>query len=129
MSDSPLLPTDHYSRELERLHNNPAVIVGRGSTIRTRDFYGNTATWVLQVLRVNGDDTGFIQRITFHEGMCLVIPPEVMAALFRQREATVSKARRRGAQIAKATREARGIKPNTAGLQRHLAAKKRKGKK
>ncbi len=121
------LATDAYSVTLAQLRDNPGALYGNGSTIDLVTFLRNSETWFVQVIRVEGKDHGFIQRIGAEGGQRWVLPPEVMAAIARQTSGLTDKARRRGARQAVATKLAAG-KPlgNLAGLE---AARKKRGRK
>jgi hypothetical protein len=109
-TETKTLPTDEFSTALRSLQNNPGAVV-RASSIDLEDFYGNVVTWHIKTIRADGADTVFLQRNTAEGGDRVVLPPEVMAVIVRQRDGAVSVNRRRGAARAAATREAKGIRP------------------
>lgn len=116
------IPRDEFSVTLKALLNNPTAVV-RSSTIDLTDAYGNLVTWNVKTIRADGlGETVFIQTNTAEGGRRIVLPPEVVAALVRQRGGAVAVARSRSASRAAATREARGIAPGFLG-------KSRKGKR
>ena len=101
------LSTDVYSQTLSRLLDNPAASKTKGSTINVVTLLRHTETWVVQTIRIAGADTIFLQRINAEGGMRMVLPPEVAAAVARQRETLGGITRRRGARQAAATRKER----------------------
>lgn len=103
--DNEQLPSDDYSKKLRQLQAHPGAIE-KVSMIDLVDFLGNTETWILKTIRVDGADVAFVQRITASGGTRLVLPAEVMDALSRQRDGIVGAVRRRGARQAAATRKA-----------------------
>jgi hypothetical protein len=124
MPESPI-PTDHFSRRLRELTDNPGAIRA-SSTIQTQDFYGNAESWIVDTFRQDGAETVFLQRISADpQPIRIVLPPDVTDAISRQRDRCVTVARRRGARTAVATKRAAGIDP-AAALKKHRAAKRRK---
>jgi len=104
-----VLPGDRYSREQARLLNNPAAVTLRsGSTLSLADYYGNAETWVVNTIRVDGNDTVFLQRVNAEGGVRFVVPPEVVAAIRRQGDTLTSLSRRRGARKALDTKRENG---------------------
>lgn len=110
------LPTDHFSRRLRELTSNPGAIRST-STVQTADFYGNAETWVVDTFRLDGREEVLLQRVHAGGGDRLVLPPEVTAAMSRQRDRGVLASRKRAGRQAIATRIARGDNP-AASLQR-----------
>jgi hypothetical protein len=104
------LPQDEYSVVLRQLRANPAL-VEKESLIERQDFYGNTESWVLRTLRVDGEETIFLQRNTAEGGTRIVLPPDVVAAITRQHDGINDAMRKRGARKAAATRKALGLTP------------------
>lgn len=82
----------------------------KGSTLDLVTLLGHTETWVVKTIRVDGNDTVFLQRISATGGERLVLPAEVCAAIARQREVLVGMSRRRAAKIGVATKRAKGGK-------------------
>lgn len=109
MSATEALPTDDYSRTLARLLDNPASI-SSSSTIDAVTFLGNSETWVIKTVRVDGLETLFLQVINADGGRRFVLPPAVSAALTRQRDQVLSVSRRRAARAGVATRKAKATK-------------------
>lgn len=124
-TESPI-PTDLYSKALREVQANPEAL-GSSSTIHTRDFYGNSETWNIETYRVEDREVVFLQHNTAGGGTRHVLPAEVTAAIGRQREQLVGRARRRGARRAIETRKLRGDKlGNPAAFAK--ARRKRGGK-
>lgn len=112
------IPTDLFSRRRREMEDNPGAL-GAASTINVRDFYGNLETWNIETFRVEGAETGFLQRNDSSGGVRLLLPPEVMAALRRQQAGIDSRSRKRGARQAVETKRAKGIRiGNPAALKR-----------
>lgn len=103
------IPTDVFSRRRRELKENPGAI-GAESTITVQDFYGNLETWVVETFRVDGKEEAFLQRMSADGGARLLLPAPVMAALSRQRDQVIGRARKRSARAAAATRKAKGRK-------------------
>jgi hypothetical protein len=110
MSDtpSPLIPRDAFSTELRRLRGNVAAL-SSSSTIHSQDVYGNAETWVLETFRdAEGAETIFLQRNDATGGARQVLPPQVTAAIARQRDHLSTRARRRQGHNLIALRRQRG---------------------
>lgn len=101
------LPEDAYSVTLSRLKDNPAAIAPAPTTIDLITFLGNSESWIVRTIRIDGAATVFLQRINSAGGDRIVLPAEVTAAIARQRETTISVSRRRGAAKATATKAAK----------------------
>lgn len=100
---------DAYSETFRRVSDNPAAVAAKGSTLTLTTLLGHTETWVVKTIRVDGRDTSFLQRIDGAGGMRLVLPPEVVGAIARQRDTITGIVRRKGAMKAAETRrEKRG---------------------
>jgi len=103
-----LLPTDSFSVRLRELTDNPGAVRAE-STINRADVYGNAETWVITTFRLDGGEEVFLQRIDASATpIRIVLPPEVTAAMARQRDRATTANRKRGARAAVATRIARG---------------------
>lgn len=98
------LPEDTYSRTWARLSDNPAAATPKGATVNLTTLLGHSETWVVHTVRIGQDETAFLQRVNAEGGMRLVLPPEVCAAIARQRDIASTIVRRRGAHQAVATR-------------------------
>jgi hypothetical protein len=102
---------DIYSETFRRLQDNPASVAAHGSTVTLTTLLGHTETWVVKVIRVDGRDTALLQRIDATGGMRLVLPPEVVNAMARQRDGISGVQRRRAAKRGAETRKEKGIVP------------------
>jgi hypothetical protein len=111
MDNETTLPTDVYSIMQRRLMDNPASLSRQAATLDLVTMLGHAESWIVKTIRTNGLDTVFVQRVNAEGGMRLVLPPEVVAAIGRQRDALGTVVRRRGAQRAAQTRKERGIEP------------------
>lgn len=107
--DDTRLPTDEFSRELERLMRNPAAM-SSASTIDVQTMLGNTESWIVKTVRVEGEETLFVTHVDATQGRRFVLPPKVTAAQQRQHEQLIALGRKRGANKAAATRKAKGSK-------------------
>ncbi len=71
------------------------------------------------------EDTLFIKFIEGTRVVRLPLPEKVITAAIRQRESLTSRSRKKLAKAAAADRRKRGIVPNTEGLERHRARRKK----
>jgi len=104
------LARDEFSEAWRKTGHHPAAVT-KQSTIDVSDFYGNTVTWVVRTVRVEGNDTVFLQRQDGAGGGRWVLPPQVTAVLARHRDGAATVNRKRAAQTNAANRKAQGIKP------------------
>lgn len=109
MDTTKALPADEFSRTLSQLLNHPAHI-SSSSTIDAVTMLGHSETWVIRTVRVEGEETLFLQQINAEGGRRFVLPPAVAAALNRQRDQVLGVSRKRAANKAAATRKAKGSK-------------------
>ncbi len=125
-----ILPTDHFSRRLRELSDNPGA-VRSSSTVHTQDFYGNSETWILDTFRVDGREEVFVQRINAEDRpIRIVLPPAVTSALSRQKDRATTVVRRRSARQALATRRERGDRiGNPEALAKARKARRKGGAK
>jgi hypothetical protein len=122
---SETLPTDAYSRELERLRNNPAAVETRRSSIEVKDLLGNTETWITLTIRTDRGETVFLQRIGAEGGSRFFLPPAVTATIAGQRDQLTARNRRRGARKAVETKREAGIPiGNVEALRKARRAKR-----
>lgn len=110
MEPQATLPRDEYSVALRQTSNHPTGVT-KQSVVELVDDYGNSVTWVIKTVRVEGQDTVFLQKMDANDPKRLVLPPEVTSVLARHRDGASSVNRRRGAQAGAATRKALGIRP------------------
>lgn len=104
------LPRDAYSVALRQASNHPAGVT-KQSIVELVDDYGNSVTWVIKTVRVEGSDTVFLQKQDAEGGQRLVLPPDVTSVLARHRDGASTVNRKRGAVRGAATRRALGIVP------------------
>lgn len=120
------LARDEFTVERRRLEGHPEAVAA-ASRLDVVDDYGNVTTWVVDLFRLDGDVTAFIQRGATDGYIRVVIPPAVTAAIARHTAGLVSKARRKVARRVVADRRARGEQiGNPAALA--AARKRRKGR-
>jgi hypothetical protein len=103
------LPTDLFSRRRRELSDNPGAL-GSGSRVPTQDFLGNFQDWIVETFRVDGAETVFITVADQDGGRRLMLPPQVTATLYRQRDQLVARQRRKTARATVAMRRERGDK-------------------
>lgn len=122
------LPSEDFSQRLRDLRDNPGALKAE-STIHTHDFYGNTASWIIQTFRVDGQTWAFVQRNDGRGfGLREVFPPEIMAALLGHEARLIARGRKRAARQAVETKRAKGLQVgNVAALAKALKNRKRRG--
>lgn len=103
------LPRDEFTARRRELDGHPEAVQAK-SRIDVEDPYGAVTTWILDLYRVEGQVTAFVQRGAADGYVRLVIPPAVMAAISGHQVGMVSKARRKAARRVVADRRARGEK-------------------
>lgn len=104
------LPRDEFSATLRSLEDHPGS-VSKQSTVDVRDWYGNVTTWIVRTIRVESEDTVFIQRQDARSSDRLVLPPKVTSALARHRDGAATASRQRAGRNVAAKRKAAGIVP------------------
>jgi len=120
------LPRDEFTAKRRDLDNHPEAVKA-SSRIDVADYYGNVTTWVLDLYRLEGDVTAFVQRMNGESGSRLVIPADVTAAITRHQSALVTKARRRVGKRVAADRAARGeVVGNPEALAKARKARRHK---
>lgn len=123
------LPRDAFSTALRGLTANPGA-VRSSSKVDLVDPYGTSETWVIDTFRAEGGETVLLQRIDSSGGLRLVLPPEVTAAITRQRDRATAVGRSRAARRGIETRIARGdTVGNPEALRKAHAARRRKAAK
>ena len=126
--DEPLvkLNRDEFTQCRRDLENHPEA-VATDSRIDVTDPYGNVTTWVLDLFRLDGKVTAFVQRMSNTDSARFVIPPAVTATIARHQSTLVTKARRKTAKRIVADKRAQGLPVgNPAAL---AAARKARGRK
>ena len=119
-NDNTIIRTE-YDRILAGLDGLPDVTHTAPSTIRHVSFIGTSQTFVVSTYRQKDrGDTVFLET-TGESGMKLMIPPPVVDAIVRQRDALTRKVRRKNGRASAAARKAAGIEPA------FLKAKRKKG--
>jgi hypothetical protein len=99
------VPQDEFSLMFREYRDHPQAIRS-ASTVNRSDFYGNTETWVVETMRAEGKEVVFLIRSNAGGGQRIVLPPEVTAAIGRQRDQVIARARKRAANKGAATRKA-----------------------
>ena len=112
MNDS--LPKDPYSATLRQMQAHPGA-VERTSLVDLTDFLGNAESWVVKSIRVDGNDTVFLQRNNAEGGDRWVLPAEVTQAISRQRDGIVGEMTKRRARNAAATRKLKAAAGHKSG--------------
>lgn len=88
------LARDEFTATRRDLDNHPEAVKS-SSRIDVVDPYGNVATWVVDLYRLEGRVTAFVQRGATDDYIRLVIPPEVTSAIARHQSALITKHRRK----------------------------------
>lgn len=118
-----VLPRDEFTVRRRELQNHPEAVAA-SSRIDVTDPYGNVVTWVLDLFRLEGAITAFVQRGADGDYKRFVMPPSVTAAIARHQLTLVTKHRRKVARRIVADKRARGERlGNPEALK---AARKRK---
>lgn len=119
------LPRDEFTARRRDLDNHPEAVKA-SSRIDVVDPYGAVTTWVLDLFRLEGDVTAFVQRMGNDGGQRFVIPAAVTSAIGRHQSALVTKARRKVARRVVDDKRARG---EAVGNPEALAAHRRKARR
>src|SRR5687767_8626460 len=88
------LARDEFTVERRRLKGHPEAVKAE-SRLDVEDDYGNVTTWVIDLFRLEGRVTAFVQRGAPDGYTRMVIPPKVTAAIGRHFGALASKHRRK----------------------------------
>jgi hypothetical protein len=105
---------DAFDRQIAALHDLPDVVKSKPTTIRTVPTLGigGSQVFIVQTIRQRErGDTLFVEVMGQSGAVRLALPPEVTAAIARQRDALTDKARSRAATAVAADRKARGEVP------------------
>jgi hypothetical protein len=101
-----------YDRILASLDGLPDVTHTSPSTIRNVSFIGTSQTFIVTTYRMRErGDTVFLETISGEGSLRLVIPPPVVDAICRQRDALTTKVRRKIGKASAEARKARGEQP------------------
>lgn len=120
------LARDEFTARRRDLDNNPEA-VRASSRIDVVDDYGNVATWNIDLYRVEGRVTAFVQRGTTDGYIRLVVPPDVTGAIARHQSGLVTKSRRKTARRVVEDKRARGEQVgNPEALAAHRRSRRRK---
>jgi hypothetical protein len=88
------LARDEFTVERRRLDGHPEVVKA-SSRIDVADDYGNVTTWVVDLYRLDGSVTAFVQRGAPDGYIRIVVPPLVTAAISRHQAGLITKHRRK----------------------------------
>lgn len=119
------LARDEWTVERRRLEGHPEAVKS-SSRIDVTDAYDNVTTWVVDLYRLSGQVTAFVQRGAALSYVRMLIPPEVTSAISRHQSALVTKQRRNTARRVIADKRARG---EQVGNPAALAAARKRRKK
>lgn len=109
MNDETTVVRSEFDRILAGLNGLPDVTHTQPSTIRSVDFIGTSRTFIVTTYRMRErGDTVFLET-TGPEGLRLVIPPAVVDAIVRQRDALTTKVRRKIGKANAEERKRRGV--------------------
>lgn len=103
------LARDEYTVERRRLEGHPEAVKS-SSRIDVEDDYGNVATWNVDLYRLEGSVTGFLQRGAGDGYIRLLVPAAVTAAFARAQAVLVTKNRKKVARRVVADKRAKGEK-------------------
>jgi len=114
---------DEYDRLVGALDGLPDVLKSRPTTIDTvTPIVGAEKSFIITTIRqADAGCTVLVKYIDAEGGRRFVLPPKVVEAIIRQRDALNEQHRRRVARAAAQERKARGEKP---GFQLSLAERK-----
>ena len=111
-----------FDRMVASLDGLPDVTHTAPSTIRTVDFIGTSETWIVYTYRMRERGDYVFLETTGEDGIRRVLPPAVVDAICRQRDALTTKVRRK---IGKANAEARKARGEVPGFMRSKRGKKK----
>ncbi len=125
---SPLLPTDPFDQALAQLTGLPNGAHTQPAVVPSTDYYGNTTAYMVQTVRTDTGVTVFITEVSAAGARRVVLPPKVIAAILRQRDAVTAIVRRREGRRQAEARKAAGTPLPTftpASRAKALATRKR----
>ena len=105
------MPTDPFDSALERLTGLPGGAHVQPVVVQTRDFYGHSTSWLVQVVKTDEGDNVFLQSVSASGQARIVIPARVLQTIDRQRATVSTKVRRRHGRRLAEERKARGEQP------------------
>jgi len=111
MAADNLLPTDPFDKLFARLTGLPNGAQTAPTVIQDADYYGNVTSYMVQTVRHEGGDTTFVTTVNASGSVRFILPPKVLAAIDRQREANTKTVRRRHGKRIAAERAERGEAP------------------
>jgi hypothetical protein len=121
-----------FDRKLGALFGLPDVLSTSPATIQNATpMVGDAQSFIIQTYRQNDSNgkagyTTFIQAVDAAGAIRLVLPPSVTACIARQRDALLTKMRKRNSKAAATDRKNRGIEPGFAkGRKRSTKTKER----
>lgn len=88
------LARDEFTVERRRLDGHPEAVKAQ-TRLDVTDDYGNVTTWVIDLYRLEGRVSAFVQRGAPDGYTRLVMPPAVTAAIARHHRGLASKHRRK----------------------------------
>lgn len=105
------LPSDQFDKLLSRLMGLPNGAHTQPAVVQSIDFYGNTTSFMIQTVRTDEGATAFITQVNAQGSARYILPPKVLEALDRQRDALTTKIRRRHGKRIAEERKAAGLQP------------------
>ena len=124
MTENGIVRTE-FDRILASLDGLPDVTHTQPSTVRSVSFIGTSQTFIITTYRMKErGDTVFLESISGEGSLRLVIPPAVVDAIVRQRDALTTKVRRKIGRASAEARKARGEQP---GFMKHKKGVKKPG--
>jgi hypothetical protein len=103
------LPTDPFDQMLSQLTGLPNGASTQPTVIQAQDFYGNTTSYMVQTVKWDEGETTFVTQVNASGSARYILPPKVLATMWRQREALITQVRRRHGKRIAAERIASGL--------------------
>jgi len=120
------LPTDAFDRTLAQLIGLPNGAHTDPTVVQAQDFYGNTTAYIVQTVKWDEGDTTFVTVVNAEGSRRFILPPTVLRTIDRQREAALTKVRRRHGKRLADERLKAGVVPGFTAEQREKALKARR---
>jgi hypothetical protein len=105
------LPSDEFDKLLSRLVGLPNGAHTQPSVVQAIDFYGHTTAFMIQTVKTDEGVTSFVTQVNANGSVRYILPQHVLASIDRQRQALITKIRRRHGKRIAEERKAAGIKP------------------
>jgi hypothetical protein len=123
---SGLLPTDPFDQAMAALTGLPDGAHTAPHVVQATDFYGHTTQFILQTFRWAEGDTVSVTQVNAAGHARYILPPKVVAAIQRQRDAVATAVKRRHGRRLAEQRKASGHAPTFTAEARAKALASRK---